>query len=103
MNHKATIIIELNYDQRDLAYALGEPIKTKAAFIEKVKDMALEDLHCYMREEELEHYSDFKIEQTDDLSLCCEAPIFNELQDDTDIFSGILKCEVCGEIQEESN
>ena len=37
-----------------------------------------------------------------DLSVCHEAPIFNELQDDRDIWSGIPKCEVCGEIQEDN-
>ena len=37
-----------------------------------------------------------------DLSKCHEAPIFNELQDDRDIMSGILVCEICGEIQEDN-
>lgn len=32
----------------------------------------------------------------EDLSACCEAPLFWELQDDTDLFSGLPVCEVCG-------
>jgi hypothetical protein len=38
--------------------------------------------------------------EMEELSVCCEAPIFWELQDDTDILSGIPVCEVCGEVQE---
>lgn len=40
------------------------------------------------------------LEEKEELSVCCEAPIFWELQDDRDIFSGIPVCEVCGLLQE---
>lgn len=35
-----------------------------------------------------------------ELSVCCVAPIFWELQDDRDILSGVPLCEVCGLLQE---
>jgi len=37
------------------------------------------------------------------VSKCCEAPIFWELQDDIDITSGIPLCEVCGKLQNDCN
>lgn len=100
MNYKATIVIELNYDQRDLAYSLGEEIKTKAAFISKVKEMAVEDLMCYIRDVDVDVFGTMSVELADENSLCCNAPLFDELQDDIDVFSGIIKCEVCGGEQE---
>ena len=62
---KVTFRIDLEYNQPDFEFAVGETFESESAFIEAAKEYAIEDLAEYMRGYALDEYAKVIIGEED--------------------------------------
>jgi len=55
---KVTFRIDLEYNQTDFEFMVGETFSSEADFVEAAKDYAVEDLLNYIRSEDLSVYAE---------------------------------------------